>query len=180
VAGVELISIEGTTTTSSSSIIFVHSLNHNVRTVPSNKSAQRRAIMVRIAHSHSPHPSLTSPRRKIPWRLSPPQKARQRARLRHVDKIVSIVDQALSKQGVKTKAVERWKTEMPTEAEMMPRDKYTMFVRYGKNYRKGIHSKSSFWGRCWILELEWFLLTALITELPKWTRVSQRLNPPGF
>ena len=29
---------------------------------------------------------------------------------------------------------------MPTEAEMRPRDKYTMFVRYGKNYRKGIHS----------------------------------------
>ncbi|THX58473.1 hypothetical protein D6D06_02920 [Aureobasidium pullulans] len=54
------------------------------------------------------------------------------------------------------KLIERWKAEMPTEAEMLPRDKYTMFDRKEKKYRKGIH------------------------KLPKWTRVSQRLNPPGF
>ena len=53
-------------------------------------------------------------------------------------------------------AIERWKSEMPTEAEMLPRDKYTMFDRKAKKYRKGVH------------------------KLPKWTRVSQRLNPPGF
>lgn len=31
---------------------------------------------------------------------------------------------------------------MPTEAEMLPRDKYTMFDRKEKRYRKGIHSES--------------------------------------
>ena len=54
------------------------------------------------------------------------------------------------------KLVERWKAEMPTEAEMLPSDKYSMFDRKAKGYRKGVH------------------------KLPKWTRVSQRLNPPGF
>lgn len=54
------------------------------------------------------------------------------------------------------KTLERWKAEMPTEAEMLPRDKYTMFDRKAKGYRKGVH------------------------KLPKWTRVSQRVNPPGF
>lgn len=79
--------------------------------------------------------------RKIPWRLSRPQKARQRARLRHVDQVVAIVDNALQKQGLKMNSVERWKKEMPTEAEMLPKDKYTIFDRKEKRYRKGIHSK---------------------------------------
>ena len=30
---------------------------------------------------------------------------------------------------------------MPTEAEMLPKDKYTIFDRKEKRYRKGIHSK---------------------------------------
>lgn len=54
------------------------------------------------------------------------------------------------------KLIERWKAEMPTEQEMLPKDKYTIFDKKEKKYRKGIH------------------------KLPKWTRVSQRLNPPGF
>jgi len=93
---------------------------------------------------------------KIPWRLSRHQKARQRARLRHVDHVVATVDNALKKKGVQTKAVERWKAEMPTEEEMLPKDKYTIFDRKAGGYRKGVH------------------------KLPKWTRVSQRLNPPGY
>ncbi|KAA6411229.1 MAG: mitochondrial 54s ribosomal 31 [Lasallia pustulata] len=93
---------------------------------------------------------------KIPWRLSRPQKARQRKRLRMVDNVIAVVDNALAKQGTSAKAVERWKEEMPREEEMVPRDKYTMFDRKEKRYRKGVH------------------------KLPKWTRVSQRVNPPGF
>lgn len=54
------------------------------------------------------------------------------------------------------KLIERWKTEMPTEQEMLPRDKYSMFDKKARGYRKGVH------------------------KLPKWTRLSQRLNPPGF
>lgn len=93
---------------------------------------------------------------KIPWRLSKFQKARQRKRLREVDTVVSVLDQALSKQGNSTKAIKEWKEEMPIEQEMLPKDKYTIFDRKERNYRKTIR------------------------KLPKWTRVSQRINPPGY
>ena len=46
----------------------------------------------------------------------------------------------MAKKGETLKSLERWKAEMPTEAEMLPRDKYTMFSRTAKRYRKGIHS----------------------------------------
>ena len=80
-------------------------------------------------------------RRKIPSRLSAPQKRRQRKRLRLVDNVVATVDNALKKNNMEsTTNLERWKQEMPTEAEMRPKDKYTMFDRKAKSYRKGIHS----------------------------------------
>ena len=86
--------------------------------------------------------------RKIPWRLSAPQKRRQRKRLRLVDNVIATVDTALKKQGIEeTKNLTRWKKEMPTEAEMRPKDKYTMFDRKEKWYRKGIHSESRLAGR---------------------------------
>ncbi|KAI5289617.1 hypothetical protein KEM54_003566 [Ascosphaera aggregata] len=95
---------------------------------------------------------------KIPWRLSAPQKARQRKRLRAVDKVVDTVSAALKKKynGATIQAIDRWYAEMPREEEMLPKDKYTIFDRKERTYRKGIH------------------------KLPKWTRVSQRINPPGF
>lgn len=80
--------------------------------------------------------------RKIPWRLSKFQKQRQRKRLRAVDTVVATLDRALAKMSVTTKAVERWKEEMPVEQEMLPKDKYTIFDRKEKKYRKGIHSRS--------------------------------------
>jgi hypothetical protein len=80
--------------------------------------------------------------RKIPWRLSRTQKARQRKRLRAVDAVVATVDGALARAGLSLKALERWKEEMPREEEMRPKDKYTMFDRKEKGYRKGIHSRS--------------------------------------
>lgn len=79
--------------------------------------------------------------RKIPWRLSKFQKARQRKRLRAVDAVISTVDKALAKQGIVTKAIVRWKEDMPKEEEMLPKDKYTIFDRKEKKYRKGIHSE---------------------------------------
>lgn len=72
--------------------------------------------------------------------MSSMQKYRHRQRLRRVDRIVACVDNALAKQGMVAAAVERWKLEMPTEAEMEPRDKYTLFDRNAKKYRKGVHS----------------------------------------
>ena len=68
---------------------------------------------------------------------------------------------------------------MPTEEEMRPKDKYTMFDRKEKSYRKGVHSE--FDGHFLLLdERKGFWLTRGNTELPKWTKVSQRINPPGF
>jgi Mitochondrial ribosomal protein L31 len=58
-----------------------------------------------------------------------------------VDKVVAVVENALAKLGTSTKAVERWKEEMPKEAEMRPKDKYTIFDRKERGYRKGIHSE---------------------------------------
>lgn len=73
--------------------------------------------------------------------------------------------------------LERWKAEMPTEGEMLPKDKYTIFDRKARGYRKGIHSEF------YVVRhrtIESFVNADCKTELPKWTRVSQRLNPPGF
>jgi Mitochondrial ribosomal protein L31 len=100
--------------------------------------------------------------------MSRPRKARQRARLRHVDKVVSIVDQALSRIGLTTKATERWKAEMPTEAEMRPKDKYTIFARNEKNYRKGIHSESLMMFTC-----PWFFMNKRDTNKASHDRIAK-------
>ncbi len=55
--------------------------------------------------------------------------------------MIATLDKALTKQGTTAKALERWKAEMPTEAEMLPKDKYTIFDRKVKKYRKSIHSE---------------------------------------
>ncbi len=116
--------------------------------------------------------------RKIPFRLSAPQKARQRKRLRLVDAVVATVDRALKSSGQGAKVVERWKEEMPTESQMRAKDKYSFFDRKEKGYRKGVHSEFFFVG--WKEVGRMGLILCFMTELPKWTRVSQRVNPPGF
>lgn len=58
--------------------------------------------------------------------------------------MIDTLDKALKKQGETLKALDVWKETMPTEAEMLPKDKYTMFDRKEKRYRKGIHSKCGF------------------------------------
>lgn len=63
---------------------------------------------------------------------------------------------------------------MPIEQEMVPKDKYTIFDRKEKKYRKGIHSK------CLHMLLDDIGGANIGVELPKWTRVSQRVNPPGY
>jgi hypothetical protein len=89
-----------------------------------------------------------------------------------VDNVVAVLDRALAKQGLTTKATERWKAEMPIEQEMVPKDKYTIFDRKEKKYRKAIHSE---YPKNGLREH-----ANLVAELPKWTRVSQRVNPPGY
>lgn len=58
-----------------------------------------------------------------------------------MDQVVDTISAALQKGGMASKAVDRWYREMPREEEMLPKDKYTIFDRKEKSYRKGIHSK---------------------------------------
>jgi hypothetical protein len=118
------------------------SRNH-VRRPTSLPATLRRSSLVRSLHQRRHHPAADAARRKVPWRMSAPQKYRHRKRLQRIDRLVDCVDNALKKQGMTVAAVEQWKAEMPTEAEMEPRDKYTIFSRNAKNYRKGGHSKSA-------------------------------------
>jgi hypothetical protein len=46
------------------------------------------------------------------------------------------------------KSIERWNAEMPTEAEMRPKDKYTFFDKKEKGFRKGVHGM--FFKRCFL------------------------------
>lgn len=46
--------------------------------------------------------------------------------------------------------------ELPKESDMHAKDKYTVFSRTARGYRKGVH------------------------KVPKFTRVTHRVNPPGF
>lgn len=81
--------------------------------------------------------------RKTPWRISAHQKRRQRKRLRLVDNVVNTVNKALTRNGMPlTKSMTWWNEEMPREEEMIPKDKYTIFDKKAKRYRKGIHSMS--------------------------------------
>lgn len=75
------------------------------------------------------------------------------------------------------KLIERWKAEMPTEAEMLPRDKYTMFDRKAKHYRKGVHSKKL------IRKLDFIysnMLTHSTHRAPEMDQSVPKTEPPGF
>lgn len=95
--------------------------------------------------------------------MSPPQKYRHRQRLRRVDRVVETVRTALLQHagGTTIPAIERWRADMPTEAEMEPRDKYTVFDRKARGYRKGLHSTSLSVHPCLSLLASCFLLSCL-------------------
>ncbi|PCH38336.1 mitochondrial ribosomal protein L31 [Wolfiporia cocos MD-104 SS10] len=88
---------------------------------------------------------------KTPWKLSPTRKANARKRLKNVDAVIEAVRASGVECGALTKAL-----ALPKEHEMSPRDKYTVFTRHARGYRKGIH------------------------KVPKWTRLTLRTNPTGF
>jgi hypothetical protein len=77
-------------------------------------------------------------RRKVPYRLSTPRKARVRSRLQAVDEVIA----AVQRSGVECAALDR-ALLLPTEQEMAPRDKYTTFSRTARDYRKGVHKVSA-------------------------------------
>lgn len=88
---------------------------------------------------------------KIPWKLSPTRKANARARLKKVDAVIETVQAS----GVRCNALDK-ALQLPKEHEMHPKDKYTIFSATTPGYRKGIH------------------------KVPKWTRLTHRVNPKGF
>ncbi|KZT65440.1 mitochondrial ribosomal protein L31 [Daedalea quercina L-15889] len=96
-------------------------------------------------------PSLSGLLWKIPWKLSPTRKANVRKRLKRVDSVIETVRASGVECAALTKAL-----QLPKEHEMLPRDKYTVFTRWERGYRKGIH------------------------KVPKWTRLTWRQNPTGF
>ncbi|KAM3163409.1 54S ribosomal protein L31, mitochondrial [Lachancea thermotolerans] len=114
---------------------------------------------------------------KIPWRMSRPQKQRQRHRLQDVDSVINSLnlglhaersvqkgisyDEAINsskqlKPGVKQLRLLNKPSLFPNEPQMSYKDKYTYFNKQAKGYRKGIH------------------------KLPKWTKITQRRNPAFF
>ncbi|AGO13343.1 AaceriAFR202Wp [[Ashbya] aceris (nom. inval.)] len=116
---------------------------------------------------------------KIPWRMSAPQKQRQRRRLQAVDDVVKQLNlglqirkkleswpnlsfEALKQSRVKKcMDVKRLRqlndpAVFPAEHQMSPKDKYTVFNKYSRGYRKGAH------------------------KVPKWTKLSNRRNPASF
>lgn len=94
---------------------------------------------------------ITDVYRKNPWRMSATRKARVRQRLRDVDTVIDTIRTS----GVQCRALEYAK-QLPTESEMHPRDKYTVFSPHGANFRKSVH------------------------KVPKFTRKTLRVNPRGF
>ncbi|KIJ17349.1 hypothetical protein PAXINDRAFT_162226 [Paxillus involutus ATCC 200175] len=88
---------------------------------------------------------------KTPWKLSVTRKANARSRLKKVDAVIETVRAS----GVQCRALDR-ALLLPKEYEMNPQDKYTVFSSTSRGYRKGIH------------------------KVPKWTRLTLRVNPKGF
>lgn len=94
--------------------------------------------------------------RKIPWRMSKSRKANQRKRLKLVDSVIETVRAS----GVKCNALvsvllaPHWPIHLgrpqdkalllPKEHEMLPKDKYTVFSRTSRGFRKGIHKVPKF------------------------------------
>ncbi|POY74344.1 hypothetical protein BMF94_2538 [Rhodotorula taiwanensis] len=88
---------------------------------------------------------------KMPWRMSKTRKMRQRLRLKAVDNVLD----TLRASGPQTCSLAA-ALELPTEAEMPAKDKYTVFSRTDVGYRKGMH------------------------KTPHFTKITSRTNPKGF
>lgn len=114
---------------------------------------------------------------KIPWKLSAPQKRRQRQRLRDVDNVIKQLTLGLHvmrsqtkgstfEEAIHAKKMFKPRSEamrlinkpaiFPKENQMSSKDKYTVFSKTDNGYRKGVH------------------------KVPKWTKLSLRRNPKFF
>lgn len=92
-------------------------------------------------------------------RLSVPQKSRMRSRMRLVDQNIEILFQLLKTPSGNTtncKKIDNLYFNLPREADMKVKDKYTTFDKKAKGYRKSVHL------------------------VPKWTKTTFRENPKYF
>jgi hypothetical protein len=88
--------------------------------------------------------------------MSKGQKARHRLRMRIVDRNIERVGLALKSNGMTCNMLERLKRELPKESEMPAKDKYWVFNKTSKGYRKSAHRQ------------------------PKWTKITNRVPPKGY
>lgn len=72
-------------------------------------------------------------------------------RLRAVDDVISTLQQS----QIQCNALQR-ALALPSEAHMLPKDKYTTFSKHDRGFRKSVH------------------------KVPKWTRKTIRENPVGY
>lgn len=93
---------------------------------------------------------------KRSWRLSAPQKQRQRRRMQLVDANIENLFNGLKENELSAKKVTNLMNNFPRESEMLPKDKYTVFNKHSRGYRKSVH------------------------HVPKWTKLSLRDNPENF
>jgi hypothetical protein len=94
--------------------------------------------------------------RKSPWKLSPTRKANQRKRLKQVDAVIETVRQSGVECGALVgslhddeklsdwNGIQATALELPTEAQMPAKDKYSVFSRHHTGYRKGVHKVPKF------------------------------------
>ncbi|KAH3678414.1 hypothetical protein WICMUC_001431 [Wickerhamomyces mucosus] len=90
--------------------------------------------------------------------MSQHQKYRHRKRLIAVDDLIKTVFSGLNKTSKPHEfqnLIDKY-SRFPKESEMKAKDKYTVFNKNEKGYRKSVH------------------------RTPKWTKVSRRVNPEYF
>lgn len=142
-----------------------------------NKLKQRLKITIMFGPFKATNTLLGGLLWKVPWRMSSHQKQRVRDRLRDVDEVVKQINLGLHVQRCETKGIQydtainthkifkpRVKSLrllnkpsfFPREFQMSPKDKYSVFDKKARGYRKGVH------------------------KVPKWTKLSLRTNPPYF
>ncbi|ODV92958.1 hypothetical protein CANCADRAFT_23278 [Tortispora caseinolytica NRRL Y-17796] len=77
--------------------------------------------------------------RKHPWRMSSMRKYRHRKRMETVDSNIEILKTSLESKGETFKRLDEFMQKVPKQKDMKPYDKYFVFNKTAKGYRKGIH-----------------------------------------
>lgn len=84
------------------------------------------------------------------------QKARQRLRMKNVDDVLETLKAGLESSNQKCVTVEKAIERTPKECDVPSKDKYWIFDKKSRGYRKSAHRQ------------------------PKWTRLTNRVPPENF